>query len=80
MTLPWQKILVVGATSGIGLEFSKQLLSLGGSVVAVGRRQDRLDDLVARSHGSKGEASGIVFDISQTDEIPAFTKRSVVAK
>jgi NADP-dependent 3-hydroxy acid dehydrogenase YdfG len=39
--------LVTGATSGIGRAVCESLAARGASIVAVGRRQDRLDDVVA---------------------------------
>ena len=52
----------------------EKLISEGSKVIAVGRRQDRVDDFV-RKHGSK--AGGIAYDIndsfgaaaSSTDEV-----------
>lgn len=39
------KIIVIGATSGIGLELAKQYLQLGHTVAVTGRRQELLLDL-----------------------------------
>jgi uncharacterized oxidoreductase len=38
-------ILVTGGTSGIGLGFAKEFLSLGNKVIICGRRKDRLDQI-----------------------------------
>jgi len=40
-----QKILIVGATSGIGLELARMYAAAGHHVGATGRRQDMLDSL-----------------------------------
>jgi 3-hydroxy acid dehydrogenase/malonic semialdehyde reductase len=48
MTEQWAKgriALVTGATSGFGLALANGLVAAGGQVIAVGRRQERLDAL-----------------------------------
>ena len=37
-------ILITGGTSGFGLEFTKQLLALGNTVIITGRNQAKLDE------------------------------------
>lgn len=41
----WQRAIVVGASSGIGRELVRQLAATGCRVVAVARREDRLQEL-----------------------------------
>lgn len=43
MELSNHTILITGGTSGFGLEFTKQLLALGNTVIITGRNQDKLD-------------------------------------
>ena len=38
-----KKILITGATGGIGNELVKKFLSLGGNIVATGRKDEKLD-------------------------------------
>ena len=45
-----KRILVTGATSGIGLETTRLLASLGASVAACGRRTERLERIIAEGH------------------------------
>lgn len=75
MSFPYKTILVIGATSGIGLALSERFIKNGIHVVAVGRRQEKLDELVSK-HG-EGKVSGYQFDVTKLDEIPSFVERYV---
>ena len=44
MELRNNTILITGGTSGFGLEFTKQLLALGNTVIITGRNQAKLDE------------------------------------
>ena len=61
--------LVTGASSGIGEAAAAELAALGANVVALARRKDRLDGLVARIEAAGGRATAVVADI--TDEAAA---------
>lgn len=41
-----KNIIVTGATSGIGMCLAKNLSELGANVLAIGRREERLKNLV----------------------------------
>jgi short-subunit dehydrogenase len=56
-------ILVTGATSGIGQATSLLLASQGHHVVAVGRRKERLDELVVEAKKLSGEIWPIAADV-----------------
>ncbi|KAI9370224.1 hypothetical protein BJX61DRAFT_101859 [Aspergillus egyptiacus] len=73
MTLPYKHCLAIGATSGIGLALSTQLVQTGTKVTVVGRRQERLDEFV-QTHGPE-KASAVAFDIGRLDEIPSFAEK-----
>ncbi len=62
---------MIGATSGIGLGMAEKLIREGSKVIAVGRRQDRVDDFV-RKHGSK--ADGFAYDISDSQNLNKFVQ------
>ena len=75
MSFPYKTILMIGATSGIGAALSDRLVQEGAKVIAVGRRQDRLDEFVRR-HG-KEKAGAVRFDINDRDGIDGFVEKSV---
>ena len=72
-SFPYKKVLVTGATSGIGLELAERLVSEGVHVIAVGRRQDRLDALVVKAGAAK--VSAAAFDLANIDQIPRFAQQ-----
>ena len=45
MNIKNNTILITGGTSGLGLEFTKQLLELGNTVIITGRNQAKLDQI-----------------------------------
>ena len=59
-------IVVVGGTSGIGLELAKDCIARGDRVVITGRDQGRTDEIAA-SLGAG--ASGVALDISEPESI-----------
>ncbi|KAJ9104209.1 hypothetical protein QFC19_004026 [Naganishia cerealis] len=75
MPFPYKKILVVGATSGIGEDLASRILqeSPATSIIAIGRRQDKLHQFVEK-HG-KDRATAVSFDITDLEGIPAFAER-----
>ena len=76
MPFQYKNILVIGATSGIGAAMADRLVQEGSKVIAVGRRQARLDDFVRR-HG-KNMASAVNFDITNRQNMDVFVKELVV--
>jgi short-subunit dehydrogenase involved in D-alanine esterification of teichoic acids len=72
-TLLYKKTLIIGATSGIGEALAAKLVSQGTKVVVVGRRQDRLNDVVAKLGPDK--TSDFAFDITKLKEIPKFAAK-----
>lgn len=73
MPFTYKKVLVIGATSGIGEALAKRIISTGAHVIAVGRRRDRLEAL-AQDQG-KDHVSMDTFDITDLKGIPAFADR-----
>jgi NADP-dependent 3-hydroxy acid dehydrogenase YdfG len=67
--------VVTGASSGIGEASAEHLAALGAVVVAVARRADRLDGLVARIRQAGGTASAIVADVTDAAAVRAVADR-----
>ncbi|KAF2193704.1 NAD(P)-binding protein [Zopfia rhizophila CBS 207.26] len=70
MSLKYNKVLLIGATSGIGEAYAEKVVKAGKKVIVVGRRKERLDAFVEK-HG-KDKAEAVEFDIILLDQIPAF--------
>jgi len=67
---PYKKVVVIGATSGLGEALATKLIEEGISVVVTGRRKEKLDEFV-KKHG-ENKASASVFDITKLDKIAAW--------
>ena len=76
MPFQYKNVLMIGATSGIGSAIASRLVTEGSKVIAVGRRQDRLDEFVSK-HG-KEKVSAVKFDISDRSNMDSFVSKSVV--
>ncbi|KAF7161342.1 hypothetical protein CNMCM5623_006956 [Aspergillus felis] len=72
MAFPYKKVLLVGATSGIGRALAGSLVEHGCFVIAVGRRQELLDSFVQEYGADK--AASFSLDISKLDAILDFVK------
>lgn len=70
MSLKYNKVLIIGATSGIGLAYAEKVIQDGKKAVIVGRRTENLDKFVS-VHGSD-KAFPFVFDITVLSAIPRF--------
>jgi NAD(P)-dependent dehydrogenase (short-subunit alcohol dehydrogenase family) len=67
--LKGKRILVTGASSGIGEVGAEKLAREGATVVVVARRQELLDDLAARITAAGGDARARACDLSDLDAI-----------
>ncbi len=63
--------LVTGASSGLGLHFSKVLAAVGASVVVAARRTDRLSMLVEEIEGDGGVAIAVTMDVTNDKSVQA---------
>jgi NAD(P)-dependent dehydrogenase (short-subunit alcohol dehydrogenase family) len=66
-----KRILLTGASSGIGESAAEEFASRGATVVAVARRKDLLDAVVGRITESGGNAIAIPCDLSDLDAVDA---------
>lgn len=71
MELAGARVLVVGASSGIGREVAVQLGDGGARVVLAARRADRLDEAVAAIGNDASSVACDVRDPAQCDEVVA---------
>ena len=73
MPFPYRKVLIVGATDGIGLALAEGLVKDNVAVIAVGRRQERLRSFLDNVRSSKAYATP--FDVTRTDQAQQFASR-----
>ncbi|KAK6361758.1 hypothetical protein TWF730_005473 [Orbilia blumenaviensis] len=66
----YKKILIIGATSGIGQALAEKFIEQGIQVVVTGRREDRLKTFTEQKGGSYE-----VFDLTKLQEIPSFVDK-----
>lgn len=69
--LDGKRIVLTGASSGIGEAGAERLAEHGATVVVVARRQDRLDALAERITSAGGTALSIPCDVSDMDAVDA---------
>jgi NAD(P)-dependent dehydrogenase (short-subunit alcohol dehydrogenase family) len=69
--LAGKRILLTGASSGIGEAAAEQFGRLGATVVVVARRRDLLDALAERITTAGGEALSLPCDVSDLDAVDA---------
>ncbi len=63
--------LVTGATSGIGLASAKKLAAAGYSIIATGRRAERLEALRNDIESAGGSCLTLTFDVRKSEECEA---------
>jgi short-subunit dehydrogenase len=77
--MKFTKVLITGASSGIGAEYARQLAQAGTSLILVARNKDRLaslsDELAQRYHLPAKNFEIISADLSTTDGIETVARR-----
>jgi short-subunit dehydrogenase len=61
------RVLVTGASSGIGRELARQLAAQGARVVMAGRRAERLEQLAGQIAAAGGLAHAVAGDLTEPD-------------
>ena len=69
MKLKGKVAIVTGASSGIGYEIAFLFASEGAKVVAVARREERLEEMHKNAKDLAGEIFNLQADLANTDEI-----------
>ena len=69
-----KRILLTGASSGIGAVAAEKLAAEGAVIIAVARREGLLNEVVARIAASGGTASAVVADLSDLDQVDGVVK------
>jgi NAD(P)-dependent dehydrogenase (short-subunit alcohol dehydrogenase family) len=69
-----KRILLTGASSGIGAVAAEKLAAEGAVIIAVARREGLLNEVVARIEASGGTASAVVADLSDLDQVDGVVK------
>ncbi len=62
-------VVITGASSGIGEATARMLAAEGAAVVAVARRKDRLDTLVAGIEAAGGKALAVEADVTSIEDM-----------
>ncbi|MEE4239575.1 MAG: SDR family oxidoreductase [Anderseniella sp.] len=77
MRLDGQRIMITGASSGLGRACAQVISQLGGEVVLVARDEVRLGETLSSMDGDGHQVEA--FDLAETEAIPAWIK-DVVAR
>ena len=70
-----RKLIVVGGSSGMGLQTARDIVGQGANAVIVGRQQAKVDQTVAEL-GKKGEAWGITADLADRKQVKTSRRSS----
>lgn len=76
MSFQCKKVLAIGATSGIGEALAERFIAEGSSVIAVGRRKERLCAFEEK-HGQE-KATSVSFNITQIENDSGFCLKALL--
>lgn len=60
---PYRKVMITGASSGLGVEFARQIAQKGANVILVARRAEKLEAIAAEIRASGKQARVVVGDL-----------------
>ncbi|MBQ7547637.1 MAG: SDR family oxidoreductase [Clostridia bacterium] len=73
-----QVALVTGCSGGLGVQMAQALANQGCAIVAVARRQDKLDEVVAQLRADYGvDALAVKCDITDTEAVDAAVAKAL---
>ena len=75
MVFQYSRVLVIGATSGIGKALADRFIQEGAFVIASGRRKENLENLV-HQHGRE-KVAAVPFDVTNLEGIPSFAQNII---
>ncbi|KAJ5848358.1 hypothetical protein N7455_012315 [Penicillium solitum] len=75
MAFGYKKVLIIGATSGIGKALADKVVQNGSKLIVAGRRKENLDEIVQRYGTDKVSAKA--FDVMQLEQIPQFASEII---
>src|ERR1041384_8248267 len=75
VALDGKRILITGASSGIGEASAYKLARRGATVVVVARRKDLLDEVAEQILADGGDALAVDCDLSDLDAVDALAAR-----
>jgi NAD(P)-dependent dehydrogenase (short-subunit alcohol dehydrogenase family) len=79
VTLEGRRVVVTGASSGLGAHTVRLLAGRGADVVAAGRRLDRLEALAAETAGAPGHVVPVRADVTSEDDVVALVAAAMAA-
>lgn len=77
--LAGKRVLVTGASSGLGAHFAQLLAGQGAKVAAAARRTDRLSELAQRAAGLSGRILPLSLDVSSLASIESGVRQAAEA-
>lgn len=79
MTDSNEVVVVTGAGTGIGQATALKFAAHGYTVIATGRRAEKLDDTAAAGSGSRGKILPVAGDVGNPNDVERITKRAIEA-
>lgn len=67
MAFGYKKVLIIGATSGIGKTLADKVVQNGSKLIVAGRRKENLNEIVQRYGTDKVSAKA--FDVMQLEQV-----------